>query len=328
MDTSLLRLFVEVMRRGSFAAVARDYNVAPSSISRSIATIEKDLGVRLFQRTTRRLSATEAGEVFFARVSPILDNLDAAHQAAKDAGKQPEGLLRVLAPVGFAQTNVIPLLPEFTQRYPGLTFEFILTDEELDLVSERIDVAIRIWPFAKSSYIAHKLCTMNAVVCASPRYVETNPLKRPQDLAMRRCILFRQTGYRSEWRFRDAEGHVTTVPVQPLCIVSNALTLKECAIRGLGPALVPKWIIGTELHDGALVNVFPDLDVTATEFGVASAWVLFASKTYVPLKIRVLLDFLKSKFKHGAPGELSAARRVIAKRERRVEPAKVGGFGS
>ncbi|MBI3436763.1 MAG: LysR family transcriptional regulator [Proteobacteria bacterium] len=311
MDTSLLRLFVAVMRRRSFAGVARDLDVDPSAISRAIASLEDELGVRLFHRTTRRLAPTEAAEAYFRRIEPLADDLDAARMAARDAGKQPEGILRVTSPVGFAQINILPLLPELVALYPGLAFDFVLTDDELDLIAERIDVAVRLSPFSPTSHVAYRLCRMAPVVCASPQYLaRCGALRTPADLARHKCIVFRQAGYRSEWRLRAAAGDVIAVPIQARCIVSNALALRDCALLGLGPALVPRWIVGRELNTRQLVNIFPSHEATATEFGAAAAWLLYPSRAYLPLKVRVFVDFLKKKFRAGAPGEaaVNAAR--------------------
>lgn len=304
MDMERVRTFVDVVRRGSFAAVARDRNVDASSVSRAIATLEGELDVQLFLRTTRRLSLTEAGMAYLDRVEPLLDAFDEAGMIARDAGRQPEGNLRITALVGFAHENIIPLLPELTARYPKLSFEMILNDQPLDLVAERIDVAIRLGPISDSSFRTFKLASATYIVCASPEYIARNgPIERPSDLADRRCILFPQAGYRSGWTFRDSNGDEETVAVSPLATISNAVSVRRCILDGMGPALMPRWIIGRNLASGELVDLFPDYQVAGAGFDVA-AWVLYPAASYIPLKTRVFLDFLKEKFKKGAPGEV------------------------
>ena len=311
MDVGLVRLFVLVMRHGSFSAVARDQTLDPSSISRAISALEDQLGVRLFQRTTRQMVPTEAAHAYVARVGPLLDAFDDAQHAARDAGKAPEGLLRILSPAGFAQSNLLPLLPDLAARYPGLDFEFILTDEDLDLITERIDIAIRLWPMQGASHIVTRLCPRREVVCASPDYIAAHAkITTPADLGDHRCVVFRQQEYRSSWRFRKSGKDIQSISVRPRFTVSNATALRECVLLGLGPTLVPRWIVGADLAAGRLVDALPGYEATATDFDSASAWLVYPSRSYVPLKVRVLIDYLKREFEHGAPGERGTAYAV------------------
>jgi DNA-binding transcriptional LysR family regulator len=146
MDISALSIFVEVIRRGSFAAVAKDRNVDPSSISRLIAGLEDELGIRLFQRSTRQLSPTEEGRIYFERIEPLIEELEHARAAAQDAGAGLSGTLRLSTTIAFGQLCIVPLLAEFRANHPGLALELVLTDTNLDLIAERIDVAIRLGP--------------------------------------------------------------------------------------------------------------------------------------------------------------------------------------
>src|SRR5229473_1687670 len=146
MDIATLKTFVEVMRAGSFAAVARLHDVDPSSISRTIAILEHELGFRLFQRTTRRLAATEAGALYFERMQPIIDEIDRVGQEACDMVAEPAGRLRVTASVSFGHTILVPLLPCLRSAYPELSIDLVLTDAVLDLITEKIDVAVRLGP--------------------------------------------------------------------------------------------------------------------------------------------------------------------------------------
>jgi DNA-binding transcriptional LysR family regulator len=303
MEVTVLRLFVDVMRRGSFAAVARDHDTDPSSVSRAIATLEEELGARLFQRSTRRLQPTEAGLAYFARVEPIVDELEHARHLAGELSDHPQGTLRVTAPVTFAQINLVQFLPEFARDYPDLSLELLFTDAMLDLLAERIDVAIRLGPLSNSNLVAHRLCNTAYCVSASPGYLRQHGRPQtPRDVEHHNCLLFPLTGFRSRWRFRDDKGKIADVPVHGHCIISNSLALRTCAVADMGVTLLPRWLVTPDLRSGALVDLFPDHRVTATEFDTA-AWVLYPSRTYLPLKVRVFLDFLKRKFAAGAPGE-------------------------
>lgn len=293
MDVAALQIFVEVMRQKSFAAVARDRHVDPSSISRTIAGLEKELGVRLLQRTTRRLSPTEAGITYFQQIEPLVEELQQAIAIATDLSEHPRGSLRVTASVSFGQKCLVPLLPEFRQRYPELTIDLLLTDAVVDLFAERIDVAIRLGLLADSSLIAQRLIPTFYRVCASPQYLaQRGPLQEPAEIQHHDCLLFPLPGFRSRWIFKDSQGVLSEVPVQGCVTISNALALQQCAIAGLGLALLPNWLIRDELRLGTLIDVLPQYEVTATEFNTA-AWLVYPSRTYMPLKVKILLNFLK-----------------------------------
>lgn len=293
MDVAVLQLFVEVIHQGSFAAVARDRNIDPSSVSRAISGLEQELGLRLFQRTTRKLSPTEAGTTYFQRVEPLLEELQQAKDLAADVSGQPTGQLRVTASVPFGLKCIVPLLPQFAERYPDLTVDLLLTDTVVDLVAERIDLAIRLGLLADSTLIAHQLMRTRYRVCASPEYLRRSPLiKAPSDLARQNCLRFPLAAFQTRWIFKNQAGEMSEVAVQGKTIISNMTALQQCAIAGMGLALLPNWLIDEELRTGTLVDVFPKHTVTATNFSTA-AWLVYPSRTYVPLKVRLFIEFLK-----------------------------------
>jgi DNA-binding transcriptional LysR family regulator len=293
MELSVLQTFVNVVKQGSFAAVAREQNVDPSSISRAIAGLEAELGIRLLQRTTRQLSPTEAGMIYFQRVEPLVEEMQQAIVVAADSSGQPQGTLRITSSVSFGLKCIVPLLPDFRVLYPDLTVDLVLTDTTVDLFTERIDLAIRLGLLADSTLIAQRLMQTRYFVCASPQYLQQcgHP-EKPSEIEQHNCLLFPLVGFRSKWRFRDTDQVESEVFVQGNTIISNAIALQECAIAGMGLALLPNWLVDDDLHSGKLVNVFPSHAVTATEFNTA-AWLVYPSRSYVPLKVRVLIDFLK-----------------------------------
>lgn len=168
MDFESVRVFIDVMKRGSFAAVARQRNVDPSSISRTVASLASQLGFRLFQRTTRKLSPTEAGNAYFSRVQDLMGELDRATEAALDLVSLPTGTLRITACTSFGQRVLVPILPEFRALYPDLTLELLLMDNHVDLVKEQIDVAVRFGQQPVGDFISHKLVSRRFHLCASP----------------------------------------------------------------------------------------------------------------------------------------------------------------
>ncbi|WP_299491087.1 LysR family transcriptional regulator [Acaryochloris sp. IP29b_bin.137] len=293
MEISVLKLFVDVVRQGSFAAVARDLNIDPSSVSRAIAGLEKELDLRLLQRTTRQLSLTEAGKTYFDRIEPLIEELQQASDLATDVVGQPKGQLRVTASVSFGLKCIVPLLPQFEQHYPELSVDLVLTDAVVDLLTDRIDIAIRLGLLQDSTLIAQQLMRTHYRVCASPDYLQRSPpIKTPQDIADHQCLRFPLAGFQTQWLFKDAQGTFTEVPVHGKLIISNGIALQHCAIASMGLALLPNWLIHEDLRSGKLVDVLPAYEVTGTDFSTA-AWLVYPSRCYVPLKLRVFIEFLK-----------------------------------
>ena len=293
MDISVLQTFIEVMKQGSFAAVARERNIDPSSVSRCISGLETELGVRLFQRTTRKLSPTEAGITYFNHIEPIIEEMQRARDLVTEVSGMPKGTLRVTASVSFGLKCIVPLLPEFQTLYPETSVDLLLTDSRLDLLTERIDLAIRLGQLQDSTLILQKLISTRYFVCASPNYLQRcGKLKQPEDIREHNCLLFPLAGFRSQWMFRNDRGDLSKVPVNGSTIISNAIGLQKCAIAGMGLALLPDWLIDEDLQTGKLINVLPNYDVTATDFNTA-AWLIYPSRAYVPLKVKVFSEFLK-----------------------------------
>ena len=292
MEMDTLSLFVEVMRHHSFADVARSRGVAPSSISRAIAGLEQELGIRLFQRSTRKLEPTEAGVLYFERVAPPIAELESARQIASDVTEEPRGTLRVTAPIVFGQQYIVPLLPALARRYPSLTIELLLTDAYQDLIEERIDVAIRLGSLQDSSYVATRLSELAFYICASPAYLEQyGTPTTPQQITAHNCLLFPRTGYSLNWLLRDRDGAVLEIPIHGNCLITNSQSIRQCALAGMGLALLPNWLIDDDLQSGALIRLFADFDVTASDYDSA-VWLLYPSREYLALKTRVFIDHL------------------------------------
>lgn len=296
MDLTALETFIAVVRQGSFTAVAKERDLDPSSVSRTIAGLEEELGVRLFQRTTRRLSLTEAGEVYLKQVEPLTEELAAASEAARDVGAGPRGRLRLTTSESFGQKCVVPLLGRMSTALPELSVDLVLSDANLDLVAERLDLAIRLGPRMDGNLIGRKLFDTRYRVCASPDYLSRKgPIRQPADLAGHACLLMPLRGFRSRWIFEDKKGAQQTVPVDGRIVISNAMALRACALEGLGPSLLANWLIDADIAAGGLVDLFPRFKVTATDFETA-AWVLYPSRSYLPQKVRAFIDFLEPEF--------------------------------
>jgi DNA-binding transcriptional LysR family regulator len=296
METNNIRIFIAVVQRNSFAAVARELNVDPSSISRAIAAVEAELSVRLFQRTTRRMVLTEAGSLFFARMSPLVEELDRAKDEVVAARVEPTGPLRLTASVAFAEVCLTPLLPALRAAFPRLQFELLFTDDNLDLIADRVDLAIRLAPSYRADVIGAKLFPTGYHVVASPKYLRRERAPQtPRDLAGHSCLLYALPEFRSRWLFKRSKA-VTEVPVHGSFIFSSALVMKTATVDGLGPALLADWQIADDLKSGRLVDLFPTYQATATTFDTA-AWLLYPSRSYIPRKVRAVIDWLRQNVK-------------------------------
>ncbi len=304
MNTELLSMFVDVARQKSFAGVARASARDPSAVSRSIAQLEKELGTRLFERSTRSMSLTESGEHFLQRVEPLLEEMRRAVQEIAQTNAEPSGVLRIAAPVSFGHTRIMPLMRAFRAQYPKIALDCVFTDELLDMRAQRVDLAIRFTDEGNEQFESVKLVNTPHVVVASPGYLAQFPkLRAPTDLAAHECLLFPMQNYRSDWLFRDESGHVFPVQIKGDITLSTFQALMHGACSGLGPTLLPKWQVQEALDDGRLVSVFPDHEVTVTEFDSA-VWALTPLREFVPAKVRVFTEFLRE---HLAQRPLQAA---------------------
>ncbi len=300
MDALALKTFVDVARLGSFAYAARELDLDPSSISRTVAALEAELGVRLFQRTTRKLSLTEAGHLYLARIAPLVDELERARDEAlaisKGINNQAQGTLRMTSSVAFGVTQLAPLLPVFHSQHPQLKVELLLTDNNLNLINDRIDLAVRLGSQFEGDAVLTKLMRTRYRVCASRSYIaQHGALHSPTDLAKHRCLLLTLPEFRHEWHFKDGKGKIQNVSVDGDIIISSPLALRCCAIDGMGPVLLTDWLANEAIADGTLVDLFPHLQATATSFDTG-VWLLYPTRAHLPLKVRVMVDFLKSKF--------------------------------
>ena len=301
MDLETLANFADIARRGSFAAAARQRAVEPSSLSRAIAGLEAQLGFRLLQRSTRKVSLTEAGAVFLERVDALLAGFDAAREEARAMVDGPSGVLRMTASTTLGARKIAPLVPALRAAFPNIRLELIFTDETIDLVAERIDLAIRLAPSYRGDVVGVRAFDTHYRVVASPGYLDqAPPLRVPADLMRHRCALYSLPAYRTRWKFRNRSGAVEEVAVDGDVVISNVMALQDVALRGVGPALLPTWLIEADLQAGALIDAFPSYDVAATEFDTA-AWLLYPSRTLLAPKTRVAIDFFKARLK-GAEG--------------------------
>ena len=281
------RLFVAIMETGSLAAAARKLHLSSGQASKLLARLEGDLGVRLLNRSTRALSATEVGQAYYDRIRTILDDLDALDSEVQDRAAAPRGQLRVTAPLTFGTLRLVPMLNDFAKAYPEIGLDVSFTDRMVNLVDEGFDVAIRAGRVADSSLIARKLCDMHTVLVCSPGYaaIRGEPA-HPSDLAQHDCII--DTNFRDplQWRFR-AEGKPVTVTLAGRLRYSNAEACLQAAEAGLGIAHLPDFVAGPSLAAGRT-------QVLLATFAEAPGGIfaLYPPGRHLTAKLRALLDFL------------------------------------
>lgn len=284
-----LTVFRQAVDLGSFAAVARRLGLSPAAVSKNIGELEAHLGVRLLNRTTRRMSLTEAGSLYYDRIARALDDITEADLSLGSLQEEPRGLLRVTAPVTL--TLLTPLstaIPEFLRRHPELTLDLRLDDRQVDMVEEGFDVAIRgSGTVADSSLVSRRLLSTPYVVCAAPSYLaRSGTPQEPEDLGTHSCILFAFATRPDEWAFRRGDRSLR-VPVSGRYRVGSSLAIRDALHAGFGLGLMPRIYVEDDLANGSLRAVLGDWSA-----GELSVQALYPSRRHVPAKVRAFLDFV------------------------------------
>jgi DNA-binding transcriptional LysR family regulator len=288
-NVTRLRAFARTVEAGSFSAAGRQMGSAPSSVSRHIAELEQELGMRLFHRTTRKLSLTESGSLYYTHVVKILAAVDEAKLALSSLDGAPSGVLRITAPGPIARQLTALVLPDFMARYPAIRILWSVSDHLVDLVEGGLDVAIRLGRTADSTMMARHIGDSRRVICASPDYLARRGTpKAPRDLADHDCILFREHPGSSAWAF-EAEGTALDVQVGGPVVSNHVDTMIAAAVAGLGLVLLPDWNMGSELADGRLVEVLAE---HAPVPAITPVNAVFPYQRHVPPKLRVFIDHL------------------------------------
>lgn len=290
-DLSAMVAFVQVIEGGSFSAASRVLGLTRSAVSRQIAALEDRLGVRLLNRTTRQLSPTEAGSIYYEHCVRILAEAAAAERAVMDLDEEPRGTLRINAPMSFALGHLGPALAEFMALYPALRIDLVLDDRVVDLVAEGFDMAVRIAELPPSTLVARKLALNRRVLCASPAYLARSGIpERPQDLSRHRCLAYTYLATGSDWRFRGRDGPFT-IRIDGAFAANNGDVLRDVALAGGGITLSPTFIVGDDLRAGRLVPVLAD-QVDA-DTGI---YAVYPQTRHLSPKVRALVDFLARRF--------------------------------
>ena len=294
-----METFVRVVESGSFSGAARELRMTPSAVSKMIGRLEDRLGVRLLSRTTRKISLTEEGRVFYQRVTPILSEVEEAEETVSLSTAEPRGVLRVNASTAFGQYQIVPLIPKLLEKYPSLQVQLTMTDSIVNLVEEGFDVSIRIGEMADSTLVARKLGVPKRVLVASPEYLERHGTpKCPIDLKDHECLKLSIPTSLNRWEFMHEDGP-KTVEVSGRFEADNAIALHEAALAGLGLFRAGTFVVGEDLKSGRLVQVLAEFEMG----GDAGIFVLWPHNRNLSAKVRAFVDTLVDAYTPVPPWE-------------------------
>jgi len=286
-----MRHFVEVVRESGFTPAADKLGLSRAQLSKSVMQLEAHLGTRLLNRTTRRISLTETGKVYFERCLSILDDIDELEASTSEQSKTPKGRLSICAPTSFGILHLQSALTDYLNQFPEVQITLSLNDRFVDVVEEGFDVVVRIAELDDSSLIARKIAPCRRVFCASPEYLESHsPVQVPQDLAIHHCLTYSNDLRPDTWTL-EGPGGIESVKVNgPVC-ADNGDMLKAAALNHMGITLLPTFIVGEDLKAGNLVQVLkdycpPDIAIYA----------VFPSRRFLSAKVRTFVDHLTNCF--------------------------------
>ena len=298
-----MAVFTKVVEEGSFSSAARTLKLTPSAVSKQIGRLEDRLGVRLLNRTTRQLSATEEGDAFYQRCVRILTDIEEAELSVSQQHAAPRGTLRVNCGVAFGKHRISPLMPEFLSRYPDVALEMTLTDALSDLVEEGQDVAIRFGKLQDSSMVARQLAVSHRAICCSPEYLARHgEPQHPSELVHHNRLSFATSSHLNDWIFRLPDGSEFPVKAEGNFSANNGETIHEMALAGLGVARLAEFLIAPEVRDGKLVRILQPFyrDIKVPIYAV------YPTRRHLSPKVRAFVDFLVEKFNPVPPWEVES----------------------
>ena len=282
-----LRIFSQVVKEGSLSAAGRELGFSSAVMSKRLQRLEEQLGIRLINRSTRKLSITEEGARFLEYCIRILAELEEAESAISHDGC-PKGTLRVTVPAAFGRLHIAPLVPKFLSRYPELKLTLHLTDSIVDIINDGYDVAVRIGELKESNIISRHLGVDQRLLVATPSYIKKHGApKKPADLKNHNALLFSNPNPMDQWRFIDKAGVEHTIKVSGNFDTNNCDALRESILADAGIALRPSWDVWQDVLDGALIVLLPEYIHPSINIQA-----LYPSRRHLSQKVRVFIDFL------------------------------------
>lgn len=287
-----MNAFVRVVETGGISAAADRMDVAKSVVSRRLKELEEHLGVELFHRTTRQMNLTDSGRAFYQQSVRILaDILEAEHATSQFHGAL-KGNLKVAVPLSFGLMHLGSAITAFLQTHPDIEFDLDFNDRQVDLLAEGFDLAIRIASLPDSSLIARRLASIQAVMCASPAYLERmGEPKSPEQLIKHRCLAYNLINNIDNWNIYDAAGQLIRTRIIPYLKASNGEFLRDAAVDGLGIVLLPAFIVYREIERGALVPLLTEYHYTQL-----TAYAIYPQTRHLSQRVRAFVDFLSKRF--------------------------------
>ncbi len=285
--------FAKVVETRSFSAAAQALHTSKSLVSKQISSLERALGVRLLNRTTRRMSLTEIGAAYYEHCARIAQEIDAASQTVTQLQAEPRGVLRITSPVIFASLHLAPALRTFLRQYDQVEVELNASDRVVDMVDEGYDLAIRITDQPPPNMVARKIAPVRWVTCASRDYLERHGTPQtPQELRDHQCLIYQGIpALRSGWRYRIGNKEVA-LQLAGKCRVNNSEVLLQLALNGEGIILFPTYIVGRYLKSGHLQQILPDSEANPDSF----LYLLYQPNRYMQPKVRAFIDHLMAHF--------------------------------
>jgi DNA-binding transcriptional LysR family regulator len=286
-----MRVFTAVVDGGSFANAADKLALSRGMATRYVSQLEAHLGVRLLNRTTRKLSLTEAGADFYQRATQILTMVEDSEAAAARQASVPRGTLRIATSVAFGVLQMGSAITDYLKRYPGLHVDLALNDRVVDLVEEGFDLAIRVGPSVDPGLVARKIASMRIVVCASPAYLKKYGTPAdPESLVLHNCMTYAYSRLENRWPFRH-KATERNVDVAGSLRVNNGNVLVSAAAEGLGIIRQPAFLVAEALSKKTLIRVLPEWDA-----GEHAVWAVYPNRQFLPAKVRTFIDFLAERF--------------------------------
>ncbi len=286
-----MKTFISVVESGSFSASARLLGVSQPSVSRQITHLEDALGVRLLQRTTRRLSLTEAGELYYDRAQKIQRDVLEAGQSLRDLRESPSGLLRISVPHTWADIKIAPYLSEFKTLYPDIDLHIECNDDIQDMIEDRLDLVLRIGKLESSSYVSVPFGKLRLVLCATPAYIQQHgSIEYFQDLLHHNFIVYEN--YNQLIYAKDE----SSLSVNYSLSSNNVNVMLSCLLQNMGIGLLPDLLIHKQLSSGKLLDLLPDIDISVKGLPVEEAFALYSNRRQLPTKVRAFIDFFRPRF--------------------------------
>lgn len=286
-----IEAFVAVAQLGSFVKAADKLGLSKAMVSRHVSELEARLGVRLMQRSTRRLSLSDAGAEYLQRCTQILAELADANAAVSAAAVQAQGLLKITAPVTFGIRHLAPLWGEFLRVHPRVELEVNLNDRVVDLIEEGYDLALRIGQLLPSTLIARRIASARLLLCASPRYLQqAAPIRELADLAQHDVIAYSYLATGEQWHFSGPEG-ARSITVHPRLRSNSGDTCRAAALADQGVVFQPGFLVGEDLKVGRLVQILPQYEGPELDISV-----VYASRQHLSHKVRAMVEFLATAF--------------------------------